>query len=161
MFANHNFIGRSIWCSCCGNSTQVPPSSIPYTRDQEKKRDAYRKSRQSDSRSDSDSNSSQDYGRSGSSSESGKSDSRSKDNDSEYRQSTAAPKDDKYYGTILGLKGTVTFSDVQRIYKQLVLQYHPDRVSHLGPKLRLVAEQEMKEINAAYQHFKSKYGKVE
>lgn len=161
MFANHNFVGRSIRCACCGNSREVPPHSIPYTRDQEKKRDSYRKSRQSNSRSDSRFNSSEDYGHSGSSSGAGKSDSRNKENDSEYRHSTAVPKDEKYYGSILGLKGAVTFSDVQRIYKQLVLQYHPDRVSHLGPKLRLVAEQEMKEINAAYQHFKSKYGKVE
>jgi DnaJ like chaperone protein len=38
------------------------------------------------------------------------------------------------------------------------MQYHPDRVAHLGPKLREVAEHEMKEINEAYDFFRRKYG---
>jgi len=67
-------------------------------------------------------------------------------------------KDDRYYGSVLGLKGRVSFSDVKRVYKELAMQYHPDKVSHLGPKLRHFAEVEMKKINEAYEYFKSKYG---
>ena len=37
------------------------------------------------------------------------------------------------------------------------MEYHPDRVAALGPKLREVAEQETKKINAAYEFFTAKY----
>ncbi|MBK8049301.1 MAG: DnaJ domain-containing protein [Anaerolineales bacterium] len=33
-------------------------------------------------------------------------------------------------------------------------QYHPDRVTHLGPEFQSLAEEKMKEINAAYQALK-------
>jgi len=37
-----------------------------------------------------------------------------------------------------------------RSYEQRVKEYHPDRVVTLGPKIREVAEQEMKKINEAF-----------
>jgi DnaJ-domain-containing protein 1 len=37
-------------------------------------------------------------------------------------------------------------------------EYHPDKVSSLGPKLREVAEAEAQKINAAYEFFTRKYG---
>lgn len=67
-------------------------------------------------------------------------------------------KDERYFETILGLRHNKTADDIKNRYRELVMQYHPDRVAHLGPKLREVAEQEMKEINEAYNFFKSKYG---
>jgi hypothetical protein len=33
----------------------------------------------------------------------------------------------------------------------MALQYHPDRVAHLGPELRALAARKMVEINAAHQ----------
>lgn len=66
-------------------------------------------------------------------------------------------KDEAYYGAVLGLKGEVTPSKIRRIYRDLVAQYHPDKVHHLGPKLRTVAEQEMKAINEAYDFFRKTY----
>jgi DnaJ-domain-containing protein 1 len=66
-------------------------------------------------------------------------------------------RDEKYYGSILGLKGRVTPTDVKQKYRELCAQYHPDKVSHLGPKLRAVADIEMKAINEAYEYFKNKY----
>lgn len=72
------------------------------------------------------------------------------------RSSTA--KTEAYYGRILGLQGRVSWSDVRSRYRELVVQYHPDKVNHLGPKLRAVAEQEMKEINEAFDYFKRLYG---
>jgi len=63
-------------------------------------------------------------------------------------------KDEKYYGGILGLSGRVSFDDVQSRYRALVVQYHPDKVNHLGPKLKELAEREMKEINEAFGYFK-------
>jgi hypothetical protein len=67
-------------------------------------------------------------------------------------------KDEKYYGNILGLRGHVTPDDVRKRYRHLVAQYHPDKVNHLGPKLRELAEKEMKELNEAFEFFKRRYG---
>ena len=66
--------------------------------------------------------------------------------------------DERYYARVLGLQGINGPDDVKQAYRRLAPQYHPDRVSHLGPKLREVAEQEMKDINEAYAYFKRKYG---
>lgn len=67
-------------------------------------------------------------------------------------------KDEMYYGRILGLRGRVTAVDVRIRYRELAAQYHPDKVNHLGPKLKEVAEREMLEINEAFAYFKKKYG---
>ena len=48
---------------------------------------------------------------------------------------------------ILGLSGRPTTDVIKRAYKDLVMQCHPDRIQHLGPRLRDIAEQEMKRIN--------------
>jgi hypothetical protein len=61
------------------------------------------------------------------------------------------------FAKVLGLNGRVTREDVKRRWKELTLQYHPDKVAHLGPKLRDVAEREMKAINEAYDYFRTKY----
>jgi len=64
-----------------------------------------------------------------------------------------------YYAEILGLAGQADFdlTDVKQAYRNLSLQYHPDKVAHLGPKLRAVAEEEMKRINEAYAFFTQSY----
>lgn len=66
-------------------------------------------------------------------------------------------KDEAYYGSILGLPLSFTLDDIRSKYRKLSAQYHPDKVNHLGPKLREVAEHEMKRINEAYWYFKKKY----
>jgi DnaJ like chaperone protein len=65
-------------------------------------------------------------------------------------------KGEGYFESILGLHPRNTPDDIKNRYRELVMQYHPDRVAHLGPKLREVAEQQMKEINEAYDFFKRK-----
>ena len=64
----------------------------------------------------------------------------------------------RHYGRILGLSGKVTHAEVKRKYRELVSQYHPDNVNHLGPKLKDLAEREMKAINEAFEYFKRRYG---
>jgi len=61
------------------------------------------------------------------------------------------------FAKALGLNGRVTREDIKRRWKELTVQYHPDKVAHLGPKLREVAENEMKAINEAYDFFRTKY----
>ena len=66
-------------------------------------------------------------------------------------------KDERYYAGVLQLNGQTNWDDIKKHYHELVSQYHPDKVSHLGPKLRKVAEEEMREINEAYNFFKKQH----
>jgi len=67
-------------------------------------------------------------------------------------------KEEVHYAKVLGLKGSCTKEDVKKAYRELATQYHPDLAQHLGPKLREVAEAEMKKINEAFEYFQRKYG---
>ncbi len=68
---------------------------------------------------------------------------------------------EKKYGQVLGLKGRVSMDDVRKAFRIRMAEYHPDKVAHLGPKLRQVAEEETKAIVSAYNYLKSKYDKNE
>jgi hypothetical protein len=70
-----------------------------------------------------------------------------------------ASDDETAHARVLGLRGRVTFTDIKRHYRERMLEYHPDRVAALGPKLREVAEHETKKINAAYEFFTARYSK--
>jgi hypothetical protein len=70
---------------------------------------------------------------------------------------SAAALEEKY-AKILGLKEPITPDAIKARWRELSKQYHPDQVHHLGPKLKAVAEREMKEINAAYDYLRKKYG---
>jgi hypothetical protein len=61
---------------------------------------------------------------------------------------------EEYYARVLGLEKQETLEDIKKRYRELVTQYHPDKVNHLGTKLKRVAEEEMKRINEAYHYFK-------
>ncbi|WP_028582303.1 DnaJ domain-containing protein [Desulfogranum japonicum] len=78
-----------------------------------------------------------------------------------YRQnrSTANGTADEaqYYG-VLGLEPGAEFSEIKKAYRKLSMQYHPDKVSHLGDEFKAVAEEKMKEINVAYDYFRKKFG---
>ena len=78
---------------------------------------------------------------------------------SAYREATATiiRNDEQHYAHILGLHGPTTPDDIRKKYRELVAQYHPDKVRHLGEKLQTVAEEEMKKINEAYGYFKKQY----
>ena len=61
-----------------------------------------------------------------------------------------------YYAT-LGLDKSADMTAVKKAYRTLSMQYHPDKVGHLGEEFQRVAEEKMKEINSAYDYFKKKY----
>ena len=48
------------------------------------------------------------------------------------------------------------FNSIKTVYRKKIAQYHPDKVSAMGPEIREVAEQKAKEINEAYEHFRKK-----
>jgi len=60
---------------------------------------------------------------------------------------------DQYYA-VLGLKPGADAATIKKAHRKLSMKYHPDKVQHLGEEFRLVAEEKMKEINAAYDFFK-------
>ncbi len=64
-----------------------------------------------------------------------------------------------YHADVLGLGGVKDFGidDVKQAYRELAVQYRPDKVAHLGPRLRQVAEEEMKKINEAYAFFTQRH----
>lgn len=66
------------------------------------------------------------------------------------------PVEDPY--AVLGLPLEATFEQARAARNTLLLQYHPDKVAGLGPKLREVAEAETKRINAAFAHLQSRLG---
>jgi DnaJ like chaperone protein len=72
-----------------------------------------------------------------------------------HRQAGASAADmgERHYAT-LGLEKGADFEAVKKAYRTLSMQYHPDKVRHLGEEFGKVAEEKMKEINAAYEYFK-------
>lgn len=59
----------------------------------------------------------------------------------------------KHYAT-LGLKKGASPEEIKKAYRKLSMQYHPDKVRHLGDEFRAIAEEKMKEINAAHDYLK-------
>ncbi len=60
-----------------------------------------------------------------------------------------APSDNFF--EILGATPAANEQELRVAFITRLKEYHPDRVAHLGPKLRKVAEQEIKNINEAYE----------
>ncbi|MGI6638519.1 MAG: DnaJ domain-containing protein [Desulfobulbus sp.] len=79
-----------------------------------------------------------------------------------YRQhqesANAATLEEQYYA-VLGLEKGASFDEIKKAYRKLSMQYHPDKVSHLGEEFKGIAEEKMKEINVAYGYFEKKFAK--
>ena len=72
-----------------------------------------------------------------------------------FRQQTS--EEERSY-EVLGVSRGASFEEIKKVYRTLSMQYHPDKVGHLGEEFKEVAEEKMKEINAAYQYFKKRQG---
>ena len=74
-----------------------------------------------------------------------------------YRQQHGAGESQdmaaRHYAT-LGLEKGADKEQIKKAYRKLSMQYHPDKVRHLGNEFRAIAEEKMKEINAANDYFK-------
>ncbi|MFN7136426.1 MAG: DnaJ family molecular chaperone [Thermomonas sp.] len=51
---------------------------------------------------------------------------------------------------VFGLGADASDAEIDRSYRRLMAQYHPDRVAGAAPELQAIAEQKSREINAAY-----------
>jgi len=51
---------------------------------------------------------------------------------------------------VLGVPRGATLADVRRVYREKLLQYHPDRLQHLGREFRELAEEKTRELNEAF-----------
>lgn len=61
------------------------------------------------------------------------------------------------FAETLGLEKPYAEEEIKSAYRKLIAQYHPDRVSAMGPEIREVAETKAKEINEAYEYFRKKF----
>lgn len=77
-----------------------------------------------------------------------------------YRQrqeaASSGQMEEQYYA-VLGLEIGADFAEIKKAYRQLSMQYHPDKVGHLGEEFKKIAEEKMKEINVAYGYFEKKF----
>ena len=76
---------------------------------------------------------------------------------SESRSHEAKPKEEKRRKSpheVLGVPLSANEQEIEAAYKNLMKQYHPDRVHGLGEELQEVAQKKAKEINAAYEALK-------
>jgi len=58
---------------------------------------------------------------------------------------------------VLGLDESAELEQARIAYRELVKSYHPDKVAHLGPELRQLAESKTKALNAAIETIKDFY----
>ncbi|MFY2763252.1 J domain-containing protein [Arenimonas sp. MALMAid1274] len=59
---------------------------------------------------------------------------------------------------VLGLRDDASEGEIDRAYRRLIAQYHPDRLAGAADELRLQAEDKAREINAAYDHIRKLRG---
>ena len=53
------------------------------------------------------------------------------------------------YYKILGVDSSITAEELKKVYRELVKEWHPDRLLH-NPSLHKTAQQKLQEINEAY-----------
>jgi len=59
---------------------------------------------------------------------------------------------------ILGIELSNTNDEVKKAYRKMAKKYHPDKVTHLGEELRVLAEEKFKAVNKAYKDIKLERG---
>jgi DnaJ like chaperone protein len=55
---------------------------------------------------------------------------------------------------LLDIESGASDAEVEAAYKAKLMQYHPDRVAHLGEDLQRLAHERTLEIQRAYEHIK-------
>lgn len=68
-----------------------------------------------------------------------------------------APADGDPYA-MLGIASQASDDELERAYRRLMSEYHPDRVASAAPELREIADRRTREINQAYDQIKRQRG---
>jgi DnaJ like chaperone protein len=55
------------------------------------------------------------------------------------------------------LQGRLTKAQIRKKYLELISQYHPDKIQHLGTELRALGENKTKDLNIAYEWLKARF----
>lgn len=53
---------------------------------------------------------------------------------------------------LLGITQEVSLAEARKAFRALIAQYHPDKVAHLAPEFRALAEKRTRQIVAAWEH---------
>ena len=61
---------------------------------------------------------------------------------------------------ILEINPDATDEEVKKSYRRLAIQYHPDKVAHLGEDIKKTATEKFQTLNAAYEEIKKQRGMV-
>lgn len=61
---------------------------------------------------------------------------------------------------ILELTPSANDEEVKKAYRRLAVQYHPDKVAHLGEDIKKAATEKFQTLNAAYEEIKKQRGMV-
>ena len=64
-----------------------------------------------------------------------------------------SPRDNPY--GVLEVSSDASDADVERAWRRLISQYHPDRLAGAAPELQRQAEEKAREINTAYDRIKT------
>ena len=59
---------------------------------------------------------------------------------------------------VLGLKSSATWDEVKKAYRKMAVQYHPDKVAHLGSEHVKIAEEKFKLLQESYERIKKSKG---
>lgn len=68
----------------------------------------------------------------------------------EAEEVSAEPENDDPYA-ILGVPRGASSDEIKQAYRARIAEYHPDKVAHLGPDLRQLAERKTLAIQRAYE----------
>jgi len=60
--------------------------------------------------------------------------------------------------SILEITPDATDEEVKKAYRRLAIQYHPDKVAHLGEDIKKSATEKFQKLNAAYEEIKKQRG---
>jgi hypothetical protein len=59
---------------------------------------------------------------------------------------------------VLGLLPEATLAEAKRAWRALIIQYHPDKVAHLAPEFRALAETRTRELMEAWEQLQEQLG---